>query len=474
MTIHDLARPWNAHRSPARELRGLCRGAVHLPGDPGFDAARLAWNLHVDQRPAAVAQPADARQTAQLVRTAVRAGLRVAPQSTGHNAGPLGHLDDVVIVRTSAMNSVHIDPARHRARVGGGALWLPAVREAAGHGFATLHGSSPDVGVAGYSLGGGIGWYARALGLQANSVTGLEVVTADGHVVWADADQNTELFWALRGGGGSFGIVTALEFKIFPFRTAFGGMLVWDRTEAERVLRRWADWAGDAPDEVTTSLRVLNLPPLPDIPEPFRGRSLVVIDGAVLASDQRSAEILAPLRDLRPEVDTFGRMPAADLVHLHMDPQGPTPSVSDTTILDAMPDAAIEAFLELAGPNSTSSLLSNEIRQLGGALARPREDAGAMPALPGAFLAFGCAIAATPEMAAAGRRDARRFATMLAPFGSGRNYLNFQENPADPGTGFDPVSYGRLVTLKSAMDPAGVFVGNHLVRRTYEIQDEFF
>ncbi len=474
MTIHDLARAGATHRSPAQQLRGLCDGAVHLPGDPGFDAARMAWNVHVDQRPAAVAEPADARQAAQVVRAAAHAGLRIAPQSTGHNAGPLGHLDDVVIVRTTAMNSVQVDVARHRVRVGGGAVWLPAVQAAARHGFATLHGSSPDVGIAGYSLGGGIGWYARALGLQTNSVTGLEVVTADGSVVWEDAERNPELFWALRGGGGSFGLVTALEFKIFPFRTAVGGMLVWDRTQAERVLRRWVDWAGTAPDEVTTSLRVLNLPPLPDIPEPFRGRSLVVIDGAALASDQRSAEILAPLRDLRPEVDTFGRVPVADLVRLHMDPEGPTPSVSDTTVLDDMPAAAVDAFLEIAGPDSTSSLLSNEIRQLGGALARPQEGAGAMPALPGAFLAFGCAIAATPEMARAGQRDARAFASALAPFGSGRNYLNFQENPTDPATGFDPVSYGRLVTLKSAMDPDGVFVGNHPIRRTYEMEDEFF
>jgi FAD/FMN-containing dehydrogenase len=474
MTIHDLARPATQHRSAAQALRGLCDGAVHLPGDPGFDAARMAWNLAVDQHPAAVAHPADARQTAQVVRAAAAAGLRVAPQTTGHNAGPLGRLDDVVIVRTAAMSSVQVDPARHTARVGGGTVWLPAVAAAAQHGFATLHGSAPDVGIAGYSLGGGIGWYARALGLQANSVTGVEVVTPDGDLVRADARENTELFWALRGGSGNFGIVTALEFRIFPFTTAFGGMLVWDAALAEPVLRRWVQWAGDAPDEVTTSLRMMNLPPLPDIPAPFRGRSLVIIDGAVLASDQRSAEILAPLRDLHPEVDTFARVPVQALTGLHMDPDAPMPSVSDTAILDAMPESAIDTFLELARLGSGSSLMIHELRQLGGALARPHQGAGAMPVLPGAFLAFGGALAATPEMAVAGMRDARAFASALAPYGSGRNYLNFQENQVDPATGFDPVSYGRLVALKSAMDPNGVLVGNHLVRRTYEIEDEFF
>ncbi len=471
MTIQDIARPDQRRVTRADSLRGLCGGAVHLPGDPGFDQARMPWNVAVDQRPAAVAYPENAVQTAELIRAAAAAGLRVAPQSTGHNAGPLGRLDDVVIVRTSAMSQVHIDPVRQVARVGGGAVWLPVVEAAAAQGFAVLHGSSPDVGVAGYSLGGGTGWYSRKLGLQTNNITGIEVVTADGEIRWADAGQNSELFWALRGGGGSFGIVTAIEFRMFPFQTAVGGMLVWDRTETERVLRRWVDWSSGAPDEVTTSFRVLNLPPLPDIPEAFRGRNLVVIDGAVLASDERSAEILAALRDLRPEVDTFGRVPAASLVRLHMDPEGPTPSVSNTAMLDAMPDAAIDTFVAQSGPDSRSSLLMSEIRQLGGALGRPHSGAGAMPMLHGQYLSFAAAIAATPEMGAAGQADADGFAAAMAPFGSGRQYLNFVEHTLDPSVGYDPIAWGRLVTIKSAFDPDGLIVGNHLVRRTFEIED---
>jgi hypothetical protein len=471
MSIQDIARPASAPVTRAQPLRGLCGGAVFLPGDPGFDEARTPWNVAVDQRPAAVAYPANATETSQVVRAAVAAGLRVAPQSTGHNAGPLGRLDDVVIVRASAMTHVDIDPVAQRARVGGGAVWLPVVEAAGAQGFATLHGSSPDVGVSGYSLGGGTGWYARKLGLQANNVTGLELVTADGSIVRADATQNPELFWAMRGGGGNFGIVTALEFAIFRFEAAYGGMLVWDRTETERVLRRWLEWAGYAPDEVTTSFRVLNLPPLPELPEAVRGRQLVVIDGAVLASDERSIDILSALRDLRPEMDTFGRVPAPSLVRLHMDPEGPTPVVSDTAMLDGLPDAAIDAFVQQSGPDSRSTLLINELRQLGGALGRPHPGAGALPMLDGAFLAFGAAVAATPEMGAIGRRDANDFAAALAPFGSSRQYLNFVEHPIDPSVAYDPVTWGRLVTLKSAFDPDAVIVGNHPVRRTFEIED---
>ena len=471
MSIQDIARPDTVHLANADSLRGLCGGAVYLPGDAGYDDARTPWNVAVDQRPAAVAYPANAVETAQLVRAAVAAGLRVAPQSTGHNAGPLGRLDDVVIVRTSGMTHIDIDPVRQCARVGGGTLWLPVVEAAAEQGFAVLHGSSPDVGVAGYSLGGGIFMYARKLGMQTNNITGVELVTATGSIVWASATENPELFWALRGGGGNFGIVTSLEFSIFPFQDAFAGMLVWDRTETERVLRAWLTWSETAPDEVSTSFRVMNLPPLPDIPEPFRGRQLVVIDGAVLDSDERSGEILAALRSLEPEIDTFARVPVAALARLHMDPDGPTPTVSNTSMLRDMPEEAIQAFLEMAGPNSTSTLLMNELRQLGGALSRPHPGAGALPMLDGRFLLFGGGIAATPEMAAAGQRDAQALVDALAPFASTRQYLNFVEHSTDTSAGYDPVTWGRLVTVKSAYDPDAVMVANHPIRRTFEIED---
>jgi FAD/FMN-containing dehydrogenase len=454
----------------AEPLRGLAGGIVRLPGDPGYDAARLPWSVAVDQRPAAVAQPTDVAQVQQVVKAAARAGLRVAPQSTGHNAGPLAAqgLDDVVLLRTSAMTGVTIDPVRRIARVEGGALWLHAVDPAAEHGLATLHGSSPDVGIAGYSLGGGMGWYARKLGLATNSLTAVELVTASGEHLRADAHRNSELFWALRGGGGSFGVVTALEFRLYPIATAYAGMLIWDREQAEPVLRRWAQWAPEAPDEVTTSFRVLNLPPIPDIPEMLRGRSVVVIDGAVLDTDERATEILGDLRALDPEIDTFGRVPASSLIRLHMDPEGPTPAVSDSAMLSGMPDEAVDAYLAEVGPGSTSSLLLAELRQLGGALGREHEGGGALKKLDAAFLAFGAAIAATPEMAVQGEADAVRFTGALEPWRTGRNYLNFAENAVDPRTGYDERTWLQLKAIRTAFDPEGLFVGNHRIPRLVE------
>jgi FAD/FMN-containing dehydrogenase len=452
----------------AASLRGLCAGAIHLPGGPGYDEARMPWNVAVDQRPAAVAYPGSAEEVSAVVRAAAAVGLRVAPQGTGHNAGPLGSLEDVVLLRTSAMTAVTIDAERQIARVEAGALWLDAVEPAAGAGLAALHGSSPDVGIVGYSLGGGLGWYARKLGLATNSITAVELVIGDGSLIRADEENHPELFWALRGGGGSFGVVTALEFRLYPIETAYGGMLAWDQKHAEKVLRRWAEWSVDAPDEVTTSFRLLNVPPMPDIPEQFRGRQLVVIDGAVLDTDERAAEILAPLRELEPEIDMFGRMPAAGLVRIHMDPEGPTPATSATSMLDALPEEAIKKFVATAGPESGSSLLLAELRQLGGALSRPHPGAGALPRLEGQFILFAAAIAATPELEEQGYADAVALNEAMKPFASDRNYLNFAEKPVDVSSGYDAETWRKLAGIRSAVDPKGVFLANHPVPRLYE------
>jgi FAD/FMN-containing dehydrogenase len=452
----------------AERLRGLCSAAVHLPGDPGYDAARMPWNVAVDQRPAAVACPTDAEEVREVVRAAAGSGLRVAPQGTGHNAGPLGSLADCVLLRTSAMTDVHIDAENRVARVGAGVLWADVVEAAAEHGLAALHGSSPDVGVVGYSLGGGIGWYARQLGMSTNSVLAVDLVLGDGSLVRADEHTNPDLFWAVRGGGGNFGVVTAMELRLFDIATAYAGMLLWDQDHAERVLRTWADWSLDAPDCVTTSFRMLNLPPMPELPEFLRGRQLVVIDGAVLAEDERAEEVLADLRALEPEMDTFARVPAASLTRLHMDPEGPTPGVSASTILEDLPEPAVESFLALTGRGSGSTLLAAELRQLGGALSRPAEGAGALPMLEGRFVLFGVAIAATPEMGAQGHADAVALVDALSAYSSGRDYLNFAETAVDASRSFSEDSWMRLKGIRSAVDPTGLLVANHRVPRLFE------
>ena len=449
----------------AESLRGLCGGNVYLPGDPGYDEFRTPWNL-ADQRPAAVAVPRTAAEVSEVVRAAAAAGLRVAPQSTGHNAAPLAArgMGDLVLVRTSALTEVSVDRATLTARVGGGVEWEAAVNAAAAEGLTTLHGSSPNVGIAGYSLGGGTGWYARKLGLAANHLTAIEIVVADGTLVRADADHHAELFWALRGGGGNFGVVTALEFDLFDFNTAYAGMMIWDASRAREVLQCWAPWSIAAPDEVTTSFRVLNLPPLPELPDFLRGRSVVVIDGAVLADDATSAKIIEPLRALQPEIDTFASVPTAALIRLHMDPEEKSAVASDTIMLSALPEDAIESFVTAATTPGTALLMS-EIRQLGGALGRPHPGGGAVSQFHGQFLVFAGGMAMTPEMGMAAEADAMALTGSLTEWASGSAYLNFAENEMDASTAFPSRTWERLQAIRSTVDPDGIFAANHEIPR---------
>jgi FAD/FMN-containing dehydrogenase len=469
MSLDSLDRRESLDDSTGLRL-GIPAERVHLPGDPSYDGARMAWNVAIDQRPAAVAYPRNADEVSAVVRAAAETGLRVAPQSTGHNAGPLASrgLDDVVVLRTSEMNLVMADPDAGTVRVEGGAIWEPAVEAAAAQGRAVLHGSSPDVGIAGYTLGGGIGWYARAHGLAANSVTAVELVIGDGSQVRASVEENPALFWALRGGGGSFGVVTALELRTFPIRTAYAGMMLWDIAHAESVLREWSGWAPSAPDAISTSFRILRLPPMEDLPPFLRGRSVVVVDGAALGTDEQGAEMVAGLRALDPELDTFARQPAESLVRLHMDPEGPSPFRSGSAMLGSLPGAGVDAFLEQVGPDATSSLLTAELRQLGGALARPHEGGGVLSRLEGEFVTFAGGIAATPEMGEAAHADAQRLTTALEPWANGRQYLNFAENAVDPRAAYQESAWTQLAGIRSAVDPEGVFAANHPVPRLYE------
>jgi hypothetical protein len=447
-----------------RALRAHTTGPILTPGHPGWDDARRAWLLNVDQRPAAVAVPADDRDVMAVVRFAREAELRVAPQSTGHAADSLGSLADTILLKTSAMRDVQIDPARRRARVGAGALWHDVVAPAAAHGLAALHGSSPDVGVAGYSLGGGLSFYARRHGLQTNHLTAVELVTADGQPRRVDDDHDPELFWALRGGGGNFGVVTALEFDLLAIRELFAGALMWDWRHAGPVLLRWSEWAQTAPELITTSARIMQFPPLPEVPTGLRGRQVVMIDGAYLGPADEAAPILEPLRRLRPEIDTFATIPPDALLRLHGDPEEPTPAVSTHRTLAALPRDGVEAFVATAGPGSGSPLVLAELRQLGGALARRPERHGALPMLDGAFLAIAGTMAPDEPTATAGLAHADAVTGALAPWSTGRPYLNFAHEfggPTDIRAAYDAPAYRRLAALRARLDPDQLLHPSH-------------
>lgn len=435
-----------------------------LPHDPKWNEARLAWNLSADQQPEAVAFPESADDVIAVVRWARQRGLRVAPQGTGHNALPLGSLAHTVLVKTERMRGVQIEAQAHSARVDAGVLWAEVSDAAAEHGLAALAGSSPDVGVVGYSLGGGISWLARRYGLAANSVTAVELVNAAGELIRADAENHADLFWALRGGGGAFGVVTALEFKLFPIAEVDAGILFFPLERGAEVLRAWRRWVDDVPDEITSIGRFLRFPPIPGLPEPLRGKSFAAVEATSLLSRDATDQLLRPLRELGPAMDTFATMPVQELKHVHMDPKQPVPGFGDSLLLADVTDAAIDALVRAAGAESGSPLLSVELRHLGGALARGARDGGALASVEGSFLMS--AVGATPnaETGAAVKAHVEVVQAALAPWDSGRMQLNFAQRRERGERLFGAVVHRRLQAVKAAVDPDDVFRSNHPIR----------
>jgi hypothetical protein len=453
-TISALARP-------AGHLDRSLEDKIVLPGDGRFDAARRAWNLAIDQRPAAVVFPESAADVAAAVRYAAGRGLRIAAQGTGHNAGPLGSLADTVLVKTERMRGIRIDPRAQTARAEAGAVWIDVVQAAAPHGLAALAGSAPDVGVTGYTLGGGLSFLGRKHGLAANNVTAAELVTADGRLVRADADHEPDLFWALRGGGGSFGVVTALEFRLFPLTRAYAGILWYPIQRGCEVLHAWAELTrGQIPDELTTVGRFVNFPPIPQIPEPVRGKSFVIVEAYHLGDPAQADALLAPLRALGPVNDTITTVPVPALGHLHMDPEQPVPGKGDGMMIDRLPGEAIDAFVGAAGAG-TFPLTTVELRHLGGELGRARPGHGALARLDAHYLLFAGGGTPVPELVAPVTAQVEAVKETLAPWAARQMYLNYADTQHPAAPFWTDQAYQRLRRVKADVDPGDLIRSNH-------------
>ena len=433
-------------------------------GDAGWDDARRAWNLAVNQRPAAIALPGTEAHIIAAVEFARRHGLRIAAQGTGHNAAPLGSLADTLLVKTAAMQQISIDPVARTGRVAAGALWQPVADAAGEHGLAALAGSSPNVGVVGYTLGGGMGWLSRTYGLSANNVESIDLVTADGTLVHADSCHEPDLFWAVRGGGGSFGVVTGLEIRLFPITSVYAGLLWWPAEAATEVLQSWRELTQSAiPDEFTTVARLMRFPPAGDVPEQIRGGSFVVIDVIHLGWQDEADSLLRPLRALNPITDTVQMMPAPALGHLHMDPEHPVPSVGDGLTLATLPadaiDRAIGAFNSAAG----SALLAIELRQIGGEMRRARPQNGALAAVNAdyALYALGPAPTAPAAVAVAAKAGVAAVISAMSCWAAPQMYLNLADTGRDPASFWSAAAYDRLRRIKAAVDPQDLIRSNH-------------
>ena len=443
-------------------LSGLSRhlrGRLLVPGDPDWDTARRPWNLRVDQRPEAVVEPEGADDMAATATFAIRRGLRVTVQCSGHGAG--ADLSDTIMMRTSALREITVDPARNVVKVGAGVLGRDLAAVLSPHGLAASLGSGPTTGVAGFTMFGGVGVLGRAVGFMANQVVAADVVTADGTRLRCDADAHPDLLWALRGGSGGYALVTHLELRLDRVPELFGGQVVWPAAAAPGVFGAWRDWTAGLPPEMSSSVAVISLPPLPEVPEPLRGTRVATVTACYAGPAGGGAAALGELmaRTSAPLVNACRPLTPADLGNLWNVPGTPIPSRIRGELLNGLPDEAVGELLGLAGQDPRSPLAMAEVRHLGGMFAQDPPGGGAIGRCEAPYLLESLGLAETPEADEAVRHTQQALSAALGPWTTGMTLPGFAQPPQDTAKRvYPPATRDRLRRVKDRYDPGGVIL----------------
>lgn len=446
----------------AAPLRARLDGQVITPQDEGYDEARKAWNLAVDQRPALIVVVHSANDIVEAVRFAQAQGLEIAVKATGH--GVIREADDSLLIVTSQMTDVRVDAGKQTAWVSAGAKWERVLEASQAVGLAPLLGSAPHVGAVGYTLGGGMGWLARKYGLSADSVNQFELVTADGTLLRASATENADLFWGLRGGGCNFGVVTGMEIRLYPVTTFYGGNLFYPLHLAGEVYGRYRRWIADAPDELTSSVVLMNFPPFPQVPELFRGQSFVMVRACHCGPVEQAEELVDFWRAWQsPLLDDVKARPFSQVAAVSNDPVDPVASISSGAWLNDLNKEVVDILMRRTLPNNgPAPLIFAEIRHAGGAISAVDPGAAAFSHRDADFSLQVLGAAPTAEAGAAVRRHIAELKRELSPHLHGGVYLNFLdgvEAREQSRQGFSPQALLRLQQLKARYDPHNLF--NH-------------
>lgn len=438
------------------ELRARCQGQVIFPEDPQYNEARLAWNRKVEQHPAVIVIAETARDVATAVSFANQHNLGVAVQATGH--GNVRPADDCLLILTREMSGVTIDPDAQTAYVEAGVQWGAVLAAAQEYGLAPLLGSSPTVGAVGYTLGGGLGWLGRKYGLSADNVIQFELVTADGQLRTASATENSDLFWGLRGGGGSLGIVTSMTIRLFPVSQVYAGNLFYPIEMAQDVFRHYRAWIASAPDELTSSVLVMNFPPIPDLPEFLRGQSFAMVRGCYCGPTAEGEALLRHWRDWQaPLIDDFKTISFREAATISNDPIDPLPSFNSGAWLNELSDEAIDAIVRYgAGIDGPSPLIFAEVRHAGGAIRRVAAETAVYGNREAELVLSLVGIAPTPEAHQHLVGYTGQLKAALRPYLTGGVYMNFLEGVESQQRirdGLAAGGYDRLARVKAKVDP---------------------
>jgi FAD/FMN-containing dehydrogenase len=451
------------------QLAAQLDGPLLHEGEKGWDDAVLIWNGMAAATPALVVQPSSARDVAAAVAYAHDRGLLVSVKGGGHNIGGIGVAEDSLTLDMSGMRQVTVDPRGLVAHVGPGCRLQDVDRATQAHGLATVLGFISEVGVAGLALGGGLGYLTRRFGWAVDNLLEVDVVTADGEIRTASRSDNADLFWALRGGGGNFGVVTRFTFRLHEVGpTVFGGLIAWPFERADEILGAYREVTVEAPRELAVWHNVLRAPPAPFVPEEWHGRNLCAMAVCYSGDLSRTDEVLGPIRSLRdPVVDLLQEQPYTQ-VQSYLDETEPKGMhyYWKTEYLAELSDGFLAALPELYAscpmPGGELGILHLE-----GALNEHDEDDGAVGNREARYVfgVKGMWEPSEPE-AESFRQWVRDAWQRLRPFSTGRTYINFQT--ADEGEDRVRASYGanfdRLVAVKQAYDPDNVFRSNRNVR----------
>ena len=428
------------------ELQKAIKGQVWLPGSGGFDEAAKAWNVTVAQPVAAVVEIADADDAVALVRYARQEGLGVAVQPKGHGAS--GNVDGLILVRTKRLDSVEVNPDQGSVRVGAGVDWRRVLEEAGKHGLAGLSGSAPGVSVTGFTLGGGLSFFGRKYGRAADSVIAFEIVDADGNQSRVTAESDPDLFWALRGGGGDFALVTALEFRLYAEPNLYGGRITWDGQKAPEVFAAFREVTADAPPELSVWFSRLQIPQAPP---------MAIIDVAYLGSRGDAEVLLAGLGKIDGVIsDKRDVLPTAALGDITAEPTDPSPVLSRTELLTGLDDAVAEILLS----EPLEPLVGIQLRHLGGKLAQPGLDAGAGGTISEPYLLYLLGLGLNPQLTHAVTGKQAELVAALEGAISGRKPYTFLGRGESAAQAFPGDTLTRLRELKRTRDPHNVFHAN--------------
>jgi hypothetical protein len=451
--------------SSGAHLSGESR--VIVPGDEVYDTARRGWNLAVDQYPAVIVVAKNAADVSAAIRFAQSQGLKVAVTATGH--GVIRKADNSLLIDTSKMAEVSVNAAARTAWIGAGTRWGAVLGAAQAVGLAPLLGSSPDVGAIGYTLGGGMGWLVRKYGLSADSVNYFDLVTAEGEQIRASAMQHADLFWGLRGGGGNFGVVTGMEIQLYPVTTVYGGNLFYPIDSAKEVFARYREWITKVPDELTSSIVIMNFPPFPAVPEFLRGMTFVMIRGCYSGPIGEGETLLQYWREWKkPLIDDFKAMPFSQVAMISNDPLDPIPAFTSGAWLQDLSAEAADTLIQYTVPrNGPPVLMFIEVRHAGGAIAAVDPRSAAYGNREALFGLLAVAAVPTPQIHAGVSQYITQLKLELKPHLHGGVYMNFLEgDEARKFTrqGFSTDAFSRLEMVKAKYDPQNLF--NH----SYDIQ----